>query len=93
MQAIEDFDRKIVGPLLRGLEAYEDFRIMALPDHPTPISLKTHAADPVPFVLFSSGDRSQAAKEERSFDENSARKTGLFIEQGHELMEKFINGS
>lgn len=93
MQAIEDFDREIVGPLLRGLEAYEDFRIMALPDHPTPISLKTHSADPVPFVLFSSGDRSKAAKEERSFDEDSARKTGLFIEQGHELMEKFIKES
>jgi len=93
IQAIEDFDRKIVGPLLRGLEAYKDFRIMALPDHPTPISLKTHSAEPVPFVLFSSEDRSQAAKEERSFDENSAQKTGLFIEQGHELMERFIKGS
>lgn len=93
MQAIEDFDRKIVGPLLRGLGAYKDFRIMALPDHPTPISLKTHSAEPVPFVLFSSEDRSQAAKEERSFDENSARKTGLFIDRGHELMEKFIKGN
>jgi 2,3-bisphosphoglycerate-independent phosphoglycerate mutase len=93
IQAIEDFDRKIVGPLLRGLEAYKDFRIMALPDHPTPISLKTHSADPVPFVLFSSEDRSKGPKEERSFDEDSARKTGLFIEQGHELMEKFIKGS
>ncbi len=93
IQAIEDFDRKIVGPLLRGLEAYKDFRIMALPDHPTPISLKTHSAEPVPFVLFSSEDRSKGPKEERSFDEDSARKTGLFIEQGHELMEKFIKGS
>lgn len=92
IQAIEDFDGKIVGPILRGMKSFSDYRIMALPDHPTPISLKTHSSDPVPFVLWTSADARKTTTEDRSFDEISAQKPGLFIERGHELMEKFIKG-
>ncbi len=91
IQAIEDFDARIVGPVLRGLERFEDFRVLVLPDHPTPLSTKTHSAEPVPFVVFS-GDRHDKRPEKASFDEESARRTGLFLERGHELMEKFIRG-
>jgi 2,3-bisphosphoglycerate-independent phosphoglycerate mutase len=92
IRAIEDFDRKIVGPILRGLEPFPDFRVLVLPDHPTPIVLKTHSPDPVPFVIFSSEDRKKPSLEGSSFDENSAQKTGFFLDRGHELMEKFIRG-
>jgi len=90
MQAIEDFDGKIVGPILRGLDKYEEFRLLVLPDHPTPLTLKTHTAEPVPFVIFSSMDGRNPPLKDRSFDEISAQKTGLLIERGHELLEKFI---
>ena len=92
IQAIEDFDGKIVGPILRGLRNWEDFRLLVLPDHPTPLALKTHSPEPVPFVIFSSQDARKAPKKGRSFDEISASQTGLFIERGHELIEKFIKG-
>lgn len=92
IQAIEDFDRKIVGPIWQALEDFPDFRLMVLPDHPTPIVLKTHSPEPVPFVIFSSADRKESTPKDRSFDEICAQKTGLFVEKGHELMEKFIRG-
>ncbi len=92
IQAIEDFDWKIVGPILHGLQAYENFRLLVLPDHPTPLVLKTHSSEPVPFVVFSSEDGGRALKKERFFDELSAQKAGLLIEKGHGLLEKFIEG-
>jgi 2,3-bisphosphoglycerate-independent phosphoglycerate mutase len=92
IQAIEDFDGKIVGPILRGLEKHEHFRLLVLPDHPTPLVLRTHSSEPVPFVVFSSEDDGRGSREERSFDELSASKAGLLIEKGHELLEKFIEG-
>ena len=92
IQAIEDFDQKIVGPILRGLEEIGAFRVLALPDHPTPLVLKTHSPEPVPFVIFSSEDSANSPREDRFFDEACARETGLLMEKGHELMEKFIQG-
>ena len=92
IQALEDFDGKIVGPILRGLEKYGNFRLLVLPDHPTPLVLKTHSSEPVPFVIFSSEDGGRGPKEEQFFDELSAQKTGLLVEKGHELLEKFIEG-
>jgi 2,3-bisphosphoglycerate-independent phosphoglycerate mutase len=92
IQAIEDFDGKIVGPILRGLKKHKDFRLLVLPDHPTPLVLRTHSSEPVPFVIFSSEDGGKTPKKERFFDEISASKAGLLIEKGHELLDKFIGG-
>jgi 2,3-bisphosphoglycerate-independent phosphoglycerate mutase len=92
VRAIEDFDRKIVRPILRGLEPFPDFRVLVLPDHPTPIVLKTHSSEPVPFVIFSSEDRENQMREDSFFDETCAQKTGCLLDRGHELMEKFIRG-
>ena len=92
IQALEDFDGKIVGPVLRGLEKCGNFRLLVLPDHPTPLVLKTHSSEPVPFVIFSSEDARRGPEQERFFDELSARKAGLLVEKGHELLEKFIGG-
>jgi 2,3-bisphosphoglycerate-independent phosphoglycerate mutase len=93
IQAIEDFDGKIVGPILSGLEKCEAFRVLVLPDHFTPLTLKTHSAEPVPFVIYSSEEGDQAIREGRFFDETSAREAGLLIDRGHTLMEKFIKGN
>ena len=90
IRAIEDFDEKIVGPILAGAEKFEEFRLLILPDHFTPLAVKTHSPEPVPFVLFSSKEGKNFLKRDRSFDEESAEKTGILIERGYELMEKFI---
>jgi 2,3-bisphosphoglycerate-independent phosphoglycerate mutase len=91
IQAIEDFDAQIVKPVLAGLEEhFTDFRLMILPDHPTPLSIKTHAADPVPFIIYSSGDSSRSEQPGRGYSEQDAAGTGVFIESGRQLMDRFI---
>ncbi len=90
IQAIEDFDQKIVGPIWQGLQDFKDFRLLVLPDHLTPIALRTHAIGPVPFVIFDAQDREKKPISNLAFDEFAARQTGLFIKEGHELMEKFL---
>lgn len=92
IQAIEDFDRKIVAPILEGAEKFGGYRLLILPDHFTPLTIKTHSPEPVPFIVFSSEEKDNPIKAGRSFDEESAEKAGLLIERGHELLEKFIKG-
>ena len=56
VRAIELFDEKVVGPVVEGLEkSGEDWRVLLLPDHATPISIKTHSRDPVPFTIMGTG--------------------------------------
>ena len=86
--AIEKIDEEVVGSLLAGLEG-EDFRIMVLPDHPTPLSLRTHTSEPVPFVIFDSGKQKDR---QDVFTEKSAARTGVYIEKGYTLMDAFIQG-
>lgn len=52
VQAISDFDRRVVGPVLEGLKAMGDFRLMALSDHPTPVAIKTHSRETVMFAIY-----------------------------------------
>ena len=88
IKAIQDFDKYVVGPVLKGLaEEFDDFKILVLSDHSTPISIKTHSAEPVPFAIFSS-ERSANGCE--GFNEKSASKTKLKIENGHKLMGIFL---
>ena len=88
IEAIEAFDKKVVETILRGVKRWGDYKIMVLPDHPTPLSLRTHVDDPVPFVIYSSKqDRVSKAK---GFEEEEAKKSGIFIEDGHELMARFL---
>ncbi len=92
IEAIENFDRKVVGTVLDGLERFDDFRIMVVSDHLTPISKRTHTAEPTPFAWASKRElnRSEAGG---VFSENSARNSGLLIEKGHELMDDFVFSS
>ena len=87
--AIELFDEKIVGPVLKNVGRLDDFRIMVLSDHPTPIDLKTHVGDPSPFAVYSSkkGENKAAGK---SYTELNARESGIFVSPGHFLMDNFI---
>ena len=89
VQSIEDFDEKVVGTVLQGMESMKPFRIAVLSDHPTPISKKTHVGDPSPFAVLSSlGDENQCRG--ISFGEREAARTGNIISPGHLLMEMFI---
>ena len=89
IKSIELIDSDIIGPLLKGLEeAGEDYRIMVMPDHPTPVALKTHTADPVPFIVYDSTDKKDGIE---AFTENIASKTGLFLNNGMELSKVFLN--
>ncbi len=87
VKAIELIDEKILSLLLEGLEKYDDYKIMILPDHPTPIATKTHASDPVPYLIYhKKGERDGVD----TFTEETAKATGVFIEDGPSIMGKFI---
>ena len=89
VRAIEDFDREVVGTVLSGVTSLGDFRVMVLSDHPTPIALKTHSSDPVPFAVLSSVERENAATG-AFYHEEAARDTGLILSPGHLLMDYFM---
>jgi 2,3-bisphosphoglycerate-independent phosphoglycerate mutase len=88
IQAIEEFDEKVVGTLLQGMERWPDWKLLLLPDHPTPIVLKTHVADPVPFVLFSSSGKNEDRK--LGYNESDAKKTGIVVKKAFQLIEALI---
>ena len=92
IQAIEDFDEKVVGTVLEGMEKFEDYRILVAADHFTPISLKTHTADP---TLFAWADKQELAKGKGDvrFSERFAKGSGVHYEKGHELMPAFLGQS
>ncbi len=89
VRSIELIDEKIVGPLLAGLEAAgEDYSILVMPDHPTPIAMKTHVSDPVPFLLYRSTELQDSGIS--TYTEETAKGTGVFLEHGYELMKTLI---
>ncbi len=83
VKAIEDFDEKVVGGMLNELGGFGEFRIMILPDHPTPISIRTHTREPVPFALYSSSEKADYVDR---FDEVSAKEGVFGLVEGHRLM-------
>ncbi|MBN2351673.1 MAG: cofactor-independent phosphoglycerate mutase [Spirochaetales bacterium] len=88
IRALENIDRHIVGPLLETLErSAAGWRVLLLPDHPTPCAIRTHTHDPVPFALAGSDISGGSG---RTFTENEARLTGVFVEGGHTLMRRFV---
>jgi 2,3-bisphosphoglycerate-independent phosphoglycerate mutase len=87
LQAIEDFDAKVVGPMMTGLKNLGDFRLLVLCDHLTPLALRTHTSEPVPYILYDSrtpGDRV------RPYTEAAARATGVVLEQGASLLPRLL---
>jgi len=90
IEAIEVFDEKIVGAILKGIKEFKRYKVLVLPDHPTPLSVRTHTADPVPYVIYSNEDAATSAHG-KTFDEVSAGLSGISIEKGFELIERFLN--
>lgn len=88
IRAIEDFDSKIVGPILDGIRKFGAYRILCVSDHPTPLRLMTHSADAVPFALYDGESGRESAL--KGFDEESALASGLNIEEGFRLMEMML---
>ncbi|HMK42545.1 MAG TPA: cofactor-independent phosphoglycerate mutase [Dissulfurispiraceae bacterium] len=92
LQAIEDLDAKVVGPVVQGLaERFPEHRILLMPDHATPIFARTHTGEPVPFVLFDS--RKPLDRSSVTYDESIAARDDIMVfEQGYKLMDFFIRG-
>jgi len=90
LKAVEDFDKKVVGPVTKAMEEYNNFSILLMPDHHTPISVKTHTSDPVPFCIYSKGNPLENNFKKFStpaYNEKSAKETGLFVKSAHQLIE------
>ena len=88
IQAIEYLDEKIIAPLVKNLKEREiDFRMLILPDHPTPVRVRTHTADDVPYLLY---DSTLEREEKWSYNEQAASGSGNFIDKGHTLIDKLF---
>lgn len=90
IQALEDFDEKVVGTVLKRMAHRRDYRILLMPDHPTAIALKTHVAEPVPFVLFSA--EAPQNNGNVGYNEKDAVKTGIVANKAYRLMDALIEG-
>jgi 2,3-bisphosphoglycerate-independent phosphoglycerate mutase len=88
VKSIEYIDKLVVGTLLEGLAAYDDYSILVLPDHPTPLSLRTHTSEPVPYILYRKG--SEKSSGVKGYDEFQAQRTGIYIKDGYTLMDRFL---
>lgn len=90
IKAIEDFDARIVGPVLKGLKSrFPEYRVLLMPDHATPLAMRTHTEEPVPFVLFDS--RSIKDNGDIRYNESIAQmQCAKHIENGYTLMDYFI---
>ena len=86
--AIEQIDQEVIGLLMSELDNFEDIRVLILPDHPTPLAVRTHTSDPVPFLLYDKNHPVQSSV--AAYDEDSAL-SGRFFESGPELMDYFIS--
>jgi 2,3-bisphosphoglycerate-independent phosphoglycerate mutase len=90
IEAIEAFDEKVVGPVLEGLKAHEDYRVLVVSDHLTPISKRTHSAEPTLFAW--AGRRElESASATGAFNEASAGESGVIFEHGHTLIQAFLD--
>lgn len=90
IKSIECIDSLILKPVMDYLESSgEEYRIMLLPDHPTPIAMRTHARDAVPFVIYDSKNP-VANTTAASYDEDSCELSGVYVEPGYTLIDRFI---
>lgn len=90
IQAIEDFDREVVGRVLDGLPEFGPFRVLVLPDHPTPVARMTHTGAPVPYALLDSGGAFRSSRQTDGYSETQARQTELLVEPGCELIARML---
>ncbi|HHW20653.1 MAG TPA: cofactor-independent phosphoglycerate mutase [Thermodesulfovibrio thiophilus] len=90
IKSLEDIDRIVIGKILEEApKRFNEFKILLLPDHPTPVKLKTHTPEPVPFVVY---NNRKAEKKNRKFSEEIINSPDIKIEDGYRLMDFFITG-
>ena len=89
VQSIEYLDQRLIGKLKECLEASgEEYRLLVLPDHPTPVRLRTHTAEPVPYLLY---DSSRELRRIGRYSEKEARESGIVQKEGYKLMERLFH--
>ena len=89
VKSIELIDKHILGPVTEFLRGYDDFAVLVCPDHPTPLSIRTHSSNPVPYLIYNSKNEIDSKVE--NFCEKEAEKTGNFIEKGFTMMNYFLS--
>ncbi len=89
VKAIEEIDRQILGPILEKMKTLDDVSIMILPDHPTPLCIRTHSSEPVPYLLYRSNAKQDSGV--TTFTEETASSTGNFVLEGSDMMRKLLN--
>ncbi len=87
VRAIEIIDKLAVGPLCDYLSTLGDYRVLIMPDHPTPLNTKTHSREPVPFLLYDSSKKNVGAA---TFTEDTANASGMFVEHGPDIMKMLL---
>ncbi|MBQ3604347.1 MAG: cofactor-independent phosphoglycerate mutase [Clostridia bacterium] len=88
VRSIEIIDERVLPMLINALEKYDDYKVMILPDHPTPIKTKTHASDPVPYMIYHKNGEINGVE---TINEKTAAATGNFVEYGPGLIKHFLN--
>ena len=89
IQAIEDFDERVVGRVLDGIKKFGDYKILVMSDHPTPIDLRTHVNEPVPYAIYSSEDES-VKNDSYVYTEKSAVLSEEYVNSGWKLVSMLI---
>jgi 2,3-bisphosphoglycerate-independent phosphoglycerate mutase len=94
IKAIEDFDLKVVGTVVKGMKRFKECNILLLPDHATPISKMTHTDEPVPYVIYRNTESSKMnSSKAHAFTEYICRMKNIpDFENGYELMDYFVKG-
>ncbi len=87
VKAISLIDHLILSPVVDALEKMGDFKVLVTPDHPTPLSLRTHTNDPVPYMIYDSRVKKNGPD---SYNEKTAKETGIYVSEGYSLMKNFL---
>jgi 2,3-bisphosphoglycerate-independent phosphoglycerate mutase len=90
LRAIEDFDHRVVAPIVEGLKRFDHFRVLLITDHYTPISVRTHTREPVPFVIYDNKEALSRNPAPVGFNEPDAEAQGLFVEEAFTLMDQLV---
>ena len=85
VKAIEYLDQRVIGPVKKALDDADlEYRMLVMPDHPTPICVRTHTSDPVPYLLF---DSTKPQSHTWSYNEREAEASGICVPDGYELLD------
>ena len=89
VQSIEYLDKRIIAPVCKGLDASgEPYRMLIMPDHPTPVRLRTHVADPIPYMIFDSTDKQD---HDQHYNEREAAMTGNKVDEGYRMIDRLFS--